>query len=80
MELIWLFDKSIKVTLAVSDKSVEPTDVMELFASDTPTSFVYWDKPVGTNANLFPLRSKVSTGEVTGVLATTVPMAVSPNP
>ena len=75
MELIWLYDKLISVEFLVSDRSAEPMDVMDLFETDTLTKVVYCGNPVGTDVSWFPPRSKVSTGVVAGVLATTFPIA-----
>ena len=55
-------------------------EVIELLATVTRTRVAYCGRPAGTDVSLFPLRSKVSTGVVAGVLATTAPMAVSSSP
>ena len=59
-----MYHKSIKVTFPVSDRSVEPTDVMLLFATVTLTKVSYCGNPLGSLVNLFPLRFIVSTGVV----------------
>ena len=64
----------------MSDRSVEPMDEMELLAAVTRTRVAYCGRPAGIDVSLFPLRSKVSTWVVAGVLATTAPMAVSSSP
>ena len=64
----------------VSDRSVEPMDVMELLATVTRMRFAYCGNPPGTDVSWFPRRSKLSTGVVAGVLAMTAPMAVSSSP
>ena len=64
----------------MSDRSVEPMDEIELLAAVTRMRVAYCGRPVGTDVSLFPLRSKVSTGVVAGVLATIAPMAVSSSP
>ena len=75
-----LKDKSTKVTFPLSERSVEATDPIAFRARETRTSVSYCGKPTGIDVSLFPLRSKVSTGVVAGVLATIAPMAVSSSP
>ena len=64
----------------MSDRSVEPMDEIELLATVTRMRLAYCGNPSGTDVSWFPLRSKLSTGVVAGVLAMTVPMAVSSSP
>ena len=73
-------ETSIKVTFPFNDRSVDATDPIAFRARETRTSVSNCGKPAGIDVSLFPLRSKVSTGVVTGVLATTAPMAVSSSP
>ena len=68
------------MTFPLSDRSVEATDPIAFRARETRTSVSNLGNPVGTCVSLFPLRSKVSTGVVAGVLATTDPMVASSSP